>query len=125
ANSSNPTIINCNITANAGSGIKMFKQTRGRYNLYNYATITNCIIAANYQHGVEGGIPVITNCTIVANSRRGISSFSPTVSSSIIYYNSVDSDVVQIESDSAAVSYTDVQGGWPGEGNIDAEPYFV
>jgi len=124
-NRSNPTIINSGITANAGSGIEMFKQTKGRYKLYNYATITNCIVAANYQHGVEGGIPVITNCTIVANSRRGISSFSPTVSNSIIYYNSVDSDVVQIESDSATVSYTDVQGGWLGEGNIDAEPYFV
>ena len=23
------------------------------------------------------------------------------------------------------MTYTDVQGGWPGEGNIDADPYFV
>ncbi len=119
-NSSDPIIINCNITANAGSGIKMLKQARGRYKLYNYPTITNCIIAANYHHGISGGIPTITNCTIVANSLCGISSFEPTVTNSIIYYNDV-----QIEGDSAAVSYTDVQGGWPGEGNIDAEPYFV
>jgi len=124
-NNSNPTIINCSITANAGSGIEMWKNIWGRYVLYNYATIINCIVAENYQHGIAGGIPIITNCTIVTNSWRGISSFEPTVTSSIIYYNSVDSDVVQIESDSAIVIYTDVQGGWPGQGNIETEPYFV
>jgi parallel beta-helix repeat protein len=120
ANSSNPTIINCNITANAGSGIEMTKQTQGRYKFYNYATITNCIIAANNQHGITGGLPTITNCTIVTNGLCGISSLEPTVTNSIIYYN-----YVQIESDSATVTYTDVQGGWPGQGNIDAEPCFV
>ena len=29
------------------------------------------------------------------------------------------------ETSSATVSYSDVQGGWPGEGNIDADPCFV
>jgi len=125
ANSSYPTIINCGINANAGSGIEMSKQTKGRYIFYNYATITNCITAANYQHGIAGGIPTITNCTIVANSPCGISSLEPTVTNSIIYYNGFGSDAVQIESDSATVTYTDVQGGWQGQGNIDAVPCFV
>jgi len=119
-NSSYPTIINCGINANAGSGIEMYKQTRGRYKLYNYATITNCIVAANYQYGIAGGIPTVTNCIIVTNGLCGISSLEPTVTNSIIYYN-----YVQIESDSATVTYTDVQGGWQGQGNIDAEPCFV
>jgi len=125
ANSSYPTIINCGINANAGSGIEMSKQTKGRYIFYNYATITNCIVAANYQHGIAGGIPTITNCTIVANSPCGISSLEPTVTSSIIYYNGFGSDAVQIEGDLTTVTYTDVQGGWQGQGNIDAEPCFV
>jgi len=120
ANSSNPTIINCGINANAGSGIEMSKQTKGRYKFYNYATIKNCIVAANDPHGISGGIPTVTNCTIVTNALCGISSLEPTVTNSIIYYN-----YVQIESDSAIVTYTDVQGGWPGQGNIDAEPCFV
>jgi len=124
-NSSNPTIANCSVSANTGSGIEMWKQTRGRQTLYNHATITNSVIAANLQDGVSGGITTITNCTIAANSGRGISSFEPTVINSIIYYNSVDSDLVQIESDSATVTYTDVQGSWPGEGNIDVDPCFV
>jgi hypothetical protein len=50
----------------------------------------------------------------------GISSLEPTVTNSIIYYN-----YVQIESDSATVTYTDIQDGWQGQGNIDAEPCFV
>ena len=125
-NSSNPIIINCGITTNAGSGIEMWKQAQGRRVLYNYATITNCVIAENSQHGIAGGIPTIINCTIVANNQRGILGSEPIVASSIIYYNSVDSGVVQIESDlTNIVTYTDVQGGWPGEGNIDTEPYFA
>jgi hypothetical protein len=125
-NSSNPIIINCGITTNAGSGIEMWKQAKGRHIFYNYATINNCIIAENGQHGIAGGIPTIINCTIVANKQRGISGSEPIVANSIIYYNSVDSDGVQIERDlTNIVTYTDVQGGWPGEGNIDADPYFA
>ncbi|HUU19496.1 MAG TPA: right-handed parallel beta-helix repeat-containing protein [Sedimentisphaerales bacterium] len=125
-NSSNPTIIGCSITNNAGSGLEMWKQAQGRHVFYNYAAITNCIITENGQDGIAGGIPTVTNCTIALNALCGISSYKPTVSNSIIYYNSVDSDGVQIESDlDAEVTYTDVQGGWSGEGNIDAEPYFA
>jgi len=124
--SSNPNVIGCSITTNGGSGLEMWKQAQGRHVFYNYATITNCVIAENGQHGIAGGIPTIINCTIAANNQRGISGSEPIVASSIIYYNSVDSDAVQIESDlTSIVTYTDVQGGWPGEGNIDAEPYFA
>jgi hypothetical protein len=50
----------------------------------------------------------------------------PALTNSIIYDNSAGSDIVQIESNlTVTVTYTDVQGGWPGEGNIDAEPYFA
>jgi len=122
---SNPTIASCEITSNIGAGIEMWANQWGRLTTYNYPTITNCVIAANHQYGISGGIPTITNCTVVANTGCGISSYSPTVTNSIIYYNSFDSDSVQIESNLATVSYTDVQGGWPGEGNIDAVPCFV
>jgi hypothetical protein len=30
-----------------------------------------------------------------------------------------------VESDSATVTYCDIQGGWPGEGNIDVDPLFA
>jgi hypothetical protein len=125
-NNSNPTIIHCDITANIGSGLVMFEIESGRDITYNRPVISNCIIAQNYQYGITGGRPTITNCTIVSNRRAGISGSGPTVTNSIIYFNSVDSNLVQMENAvSAAVTYTDIQGGWTGEGNIDADPLFV
>lgn len=123
--SSNPTIANCNISGNAGCGITMNKHTQGRYILYNHATISNCVITANNQDGIMGGMPSITNCTIAVNFHHGVSCIKPMITNSIIYLNSLGSDFVQIESNFATVTYTDIQGGWPGEGNIDTDPYFV
>ena len=125
-NGSNPIITNSKIICNAGAGVEMWVKKGGRIIIYNYPTVANCVIAENSQHGISGGIPTITNCTIAVNALCGISSFNPTVSNSIIYYNSIDSDGVQIESTlDAEVTYTDVQGGWPGQGNIDEIPCFV
>lgn len=103
--SSNPTIANCTIAANGGAGIEMWAEKGGRFVKYNYATITNCTIVANRQHGIFGGMPTISN--------------------SVIYYNGRDCNNVQIDSDVATVTYSNVQGGWPGEGNIDTDPLFA
>ncbi|MHC4631974.1 MAG: right-handed parallel beta-helix repeat-containing protein, partial [Planctomycetota bacterium] len=102
-NGSNPTIINCRITANAGAGIQMWALTGGRVIIYNYPTITNCTIAGNLQGGISGGIPTITNSIIWANSPEQIAEAKGTIS----------------------VTYSDVQGGFAGEGNIDADPLFA
>jgi hypothetical protein len=104
----------------------MSAKQSGRVIIYNSPTLINCVIAGNRQHGISGDIPTITNCTIAANAGRGISSFRPTVTNSIIYYNSINADFTQIKSDATpTVTFTDVQGGWPGQGNIDAAPCFV
>ncbi|MBN1806138.1 MAG: right-handed parallel beta-helix repeat-containing protein [Sedimentisphaerales bacterium] len=123
---SNPTIINCDITANIGSGLVMIEIETERNIVYNRPVVGNCIIAQNYEHGVIGGIPTITNCTIVSNKQAGISDSRPTVANSIIYHNGIESDFVQMEDIvTGTVTYTDVQGGWPGQGNIDADPLFA
>jgi hypothetical protein len=103
----------------------MWPKQSGRFTIYNYPTITNSVIGGNLQHGILGGIPTVTNCTVVANQRPGISGLMPAIANSIIYYNDTAYDFVQIESDFATVTYSDVQGGWLGEGNIDADPCFV
>jgi len=122
---SNPAIANCEVNSNAGSGIEMQAKQSGRMTIYNRPVIVNCVIAGNLHHGVSGGLPTITNCTIASNTGFGVSSSQPTVMNSIVYYNNAGIDAVQIENGAGAVSYCDVQGGWPGQGNIDAAPCFA
>jgi hypothetical protein len=102
-NGSSPTIINCGIAANAGAGIQMWALTGGRDIIYNYPTITNCTIAGNLQGGILGGIPTITNSIIWANLPEQIAEAKGVV----------------------LITYSDVQGGSPGKGNIDADPLFA
>lgn len=123
-NGSNPVILNSEISANAGSGIEMIVERSGRLVTYNAPAISNCVIDANGQNGISGGKPTIFNCTIAANERFGVSSIEPTIADSIIYYNGYFASLAQIEG-TAAVTYSDVEGGWPGQGNIDAIPCFA
>jgi hypothetical protein len=121
---SNPTIMICEILSNSGAGVEMWLKKDGRVVLYNYPTMTNCVIAENGREGISGGFPTITNCTIVANGIYGVSSLGPTVMNSIIYYNGDSSTANQVKGD-AVVTYTAVQEGWPGEGNIAEDPCFA
>ncbi|OHB65666.1 MAG: hypothetical protein A2Y76_04325, partial [Planctomycetes bacterium RBG_13_60_9] len=96
-----PTLINCIIAGNGGPGIEMTPATGGRFIKYNLATILNC--------------------TIVGNAKQGILGSKPTVGNSII----CDNAPTQIETNGGTVEYCDVQDGYPGTGNIDADPRFV
>jgi hypothetical protein len=116
----------CESVSNMGSRVATRAKQGGRLTTYNYPILTNCVVAGNRQDGISGDIPTITNCTIAAHADRGISSFGPTVTNSIAYYNGSNADGVQIESNvPPTVTLTDVQNGWPGDGNIDAVPCFV
>jgi parallel beta-helix repeat protein len=123
--SCNPTITNCIIADNGGSGIEMEAPRVGRFVKYNYATITGCIISGNQQCGIWGDMPTVTNATIVGNRQQGVSAFKPIVANSIIYYNGPDCGFAQIDGASSTISYSNVQGSWPGTGNVDVNPRFV
>jgi len=116
-----PTITNCNIVANSGAGIEMHPRKSARFTFYNYPQISNSIIAKNFRQGIFGGVPEITNCTIVENLQGGFYGSRPTVTNSIIYFNRN----APIAESTATVTYSDVQGSWPGLGNIDADPLFA
>ena len=124
-NQSNPTITDCRITANDCPGIEMSSTRQGRIVRYSQGTIRNCIIAANRHEGILGGKPTIINCTIVENLDEGVTATVPTVTNSILYFNNRGGDGTQINSSFATVAYSDVEGGWPGDGNIQADPNFV
>jgi len=124
-NQSNPVIEHCTITDSGGPGIEMSSIRQGRIVRHSQATIRNCIIAANHQEGISGGKPTIINCTIAENLWEGITAAVPIVTNSIIYFNNRAGDGTQINSSFATVTYSDVEGGWLGDGNIQADPCFV
>jgi len=99
----------------------------------SYPTITNNIIANNSAEG-GGGIyiwsfsnPIIANNTICKNRGGGIfccNNVSAIVLNSILWADSPCEIFVGVSS-TITVVYSDIQGGFRGEGNIDADPMFV
>jgi hypothetical protein len=135
----NPTVRNC-----------IFRQNSAQYvgggiysNIYydSNTTITNCIFIENSAQS-GGGILIgeygdvnITNCTIVANgadSGGGIylySSGCPGCAASVTVTNCIlwGNDGGQISGYTGYtinVTYSDIQGGWAGVGNIEDYPMF-
>lgn len=91
--------------------------------------ITNCMICRNTSDDFRSGIlckdssPDIVNCTIVDNLGCGIAcegSSNPRVINCILN-NRGD----EISGGNPEVSYSCIQGGWPGVGNINSLPSFV
>ncbi|MGA1874687.1 MAG: right-handed parallel beta-helix repeat-containing protein [bacterium] len=133
---SSPTISNCTISQNStfengegyGGGICCW--------ISSSPMITNCIISQN-SAGWGGGVycfyssPMITNCTISRNSAKyggGIScSTYPSAYASAIVMNCIlwSNSPNEIHGGTSSISYSDVQGGYTGEGNINADPLFV
>lgn len=125
-----PTIIDCKISFNTsnGSGGGVFSYGNG------HPTITNCTIDNNTAHsggGIYGGgfypldwpSTTITNCTISDNvaseSVGGIyQSYGTTTITNCICWGNTPNEI----SGSATVTYSDVEGGYAGDGNIDVDP---
>ena len=124
---SDPTITHSRIMGNGAAGIEMATFGTGRIINRNAITIRNCIIAGNRGQGIHGDEPEVYNCTIVENGQEGIDAYAPKVVSSILWLNGADAGSTQIRGAraTATISYCDVEGGWSGEGNIDADPFFV
>lgn len=133
-----PSIINCGFVGNSASGDHGGgNRGGGIQNANTRSSVVNCVFRDNWVSGSGGGISnwkgsaAVVNCTFVGNS-AGVwgwgdgggmnrhSDAAVTVANSVFWANIPD----QIES-GVMVTYSDVQGGWPGIGNIDADPLFV
>jgi predicted outer membrane repeat protein len=124
-------LTNCTFSGNSagsvGGGMHNFGSESPR--------LTDCTFSGNSAGTVGGGMynygaPMLTNCTFWGNSavhegggmyNGGIS--SPTLTNSILWGDTPDQ--ISNSSGSAIVTYSDIQGGWLGEGNIDLDPLFV
>jgi parallel beta-helix repeat protein len=104
---SNPTLINCTFTGNSAW------MCGGMYNWINSnPKLTNCTFTGNTAEIIAGGLCNDDSNTIVTNS--------------IFWCNTAqNSPQIYNGAGSLRVTYSDVQGGWPGEGNIDTVPCFA
>jgi len=102
------------------------------------AVVTNTLVAGNISTGGGAGIlcsagsPTLTHLTITANSgASGGGLFcnlntTPALTNSIVWGNSAASGPgVFVASGSPSITNSDIQGGWAGAGNLNADPLFV
>lgn len=141
--SSNATLTNCIFTANSTN-----ERGGGMENTHSNLTLTHCTFSGNSAYndfwGSYGGginslgddIIILTNCTFAQNfALRG---------NALSDYNLDPSDIKLINcilwdgggaiwhhswdpayDSTITITYSNIQGGWPGEGNIDIDPIFV
>ncbi len=131
--SSSPTLAECTLsgnTANSNGG--------GIYNeLSSAPIITNTVFDSNTASQLGGGmyshsgcLPVMTNCTLWNNSASQggtlYNSFysSPTVINSVLR-EGTPQEIYNIDSSTPVITYSNVQGGYTGKGNITGVPMFA
>ena len=99
--------------------------------------LANCVLSDNSAGFNGGGVhnwyhgdPSLIGCTLVGNSAdRGAGvyagAYSHPVLANCILWNHSGGVIYRDGSSSTTVSFSDVQGGWSGVGNISAAPAFV
>ncbi|UCG48473.1 MAG: hypothetical protein JSU94_01605, partial [Phycisphaerales bacterium] len=134
--SGSPTLVNCIFRGNSGARGGAFheKDPGGKPRLYN------CLFVGNKASEWCGGLcsnsseVTLTNCTFAANRAPAGGAFgcrsannrpsSKVKATNCIIWNG-DDPIWNDDGSEIVVSFSDVQGGWRGEGNFDAEPLFV
>jgi parallel beta-helix repeat protein/predicted outer membrane repeat protein len=123
-----PTVSNCTFSENSAT-----HSGGGMYNYLIDPTVTNCTFSGN--SATEGGglynynsSPTVSNCTFSENSAIDSGggmyniSGSPMVTNCILWGDSPD----EISGGGIPiVTYSNIEGSWTGDGNIDADPRFV
>ncbi|NIQ75393.1 MAG: right-handed parallel beta-helix repeat-containing protein [Gammaproteobacteria bacterium] len=130
-NDSNPEVISCTFNGNSayysGGGIRNDDNSN--------SIVINCTFVGNearYGGGMYNPIncnPEVINCTFSGNSANsyggGMCNYynSPTVTNCIFWGNRPNE--IYNSSSTPTITYSDIQGGYSGIGNIDADPCFV
>jgi predicted outer membrane repeat protein len=100
------------------------------------AIITNCIFSGNRANrggAINATNSTITNCTFIKNLAFGedessggaISASNSTITNCILWANKSPDGSQIVGEASTVVNYSNIEGGYTGEGNIDADPLFV
>ncbi|MBU1048165.1 MAG: hypothetical protein KKD10_06225, partial [Candidatus Omnitrophica bacterium] len=128
---SSPRFTNCIFADNSAS------YGGGVFSSFSSIELINCVFTGNsatYGGGIElndctgSYIPKVTNCTFNGNTATyggAIYNFSsdPVVTNCILW-NSGE-EIYNAGISNPIITYSDIEGGYTGEGNIDADPLFV
>ena len=134
------TLNNCTLSGNAAAGNSAADGSRGGYGGGVYAgsamTATNCVFSGNTTDYAAGGLLVggasvtaLTNCTLAGNSAPvgnggGFVVFGKAAFTNTIVYGNTGGSADDGDT-TAAITYSDIQGGYLGTGNISADPKFA
>ncbi|MHC4696777.1 MAG: right-handed parallel beta-helix repeat-containing protein, partial [Planctomycetota bacterium] len=126
-------VTNCTFSGNTSGN-----RAGGMYNHYSDPIVTNCAFSGNAAADYGGGMyniyssPVLANCTFSGNSADDFyggamdglgAGTNPILTNCILWANTAPTDA-QIHGP-ATVTYSCIDGGWPGDGNTIDNPLFV
>jgi hypothetical protein len=133
---SSPALTNCTFSGNSAS----YGGGGGMFNYWGSSPmLTNCTFSRNWTSDDGGGMsnsrdsnPTLVNCTFNGNSAEYYGSSGmynsdsyPTLTNCILWGDTSGEIYTEGPGVSPVITYSNVQGGWPGEGNIDADPCFA
>ncbi len=110
-----------------GGGITVNASSVALKNTVVYQNISGASGAGVYFR--DGTTGAIQNCSIIENTSGhdsggiNLDNSDPVIENSIIWFNSHEN--ILVSSSTPVVSYSNIQGGYVGPGNIDADPIFV
>ena len=130
---SSPTLVSCVLSRNTASST-VSAYAGGVYCSASSPTLTNCTIDGNTAGSVGGGVysynstPTMTNCTIRGNTAPSGGAvycyiLSPKLTNCVLWGDKPQE--IYVSNSAPVVSYCDIQGGYNGTGNIDADPTFA
>jgi hypothetical protein len=118
---STPVLIGCSFVGNEGNGI---------FNAQSSPSLINCIFYANNGRGMHNinSSPILINCTFSANlglTAGGIfnQNSSPQLKNCILWRD-LPIEILNVGSSIPDITYSNIDGGYEGEGNINADPEF-
>ena len=128
---SSPSLVNVRISGNTTSA-----DGGGIYCYDSSPSFENVILSGNSANGSGGGIycewlfsPSLKNVTITGNSANNGGGIYCTSSSlsliNSILWNDSPQEIDTSASGEVTATYSDIQGGWTGTGNIDEDPLFA
>jgi predicted outer membrane repeat protein len=128
---SSPTITNCTVMMNgmADMGAGMYIKDGSS------PTLINCTFTDNLASVMGGGMytenssPMLINCTFAGNSATYFGGGIYCAGGSLELTNCIlwgdTPDEISLFNNTPVITYSDIQGGWADEGNIDTDPLFA